>query len=85
MQEVKMPYDKEMDECVFKKIWENENERLTASIYSYNKGTKKLQLTRENKNSQGELRFAKLGRLTKEEIDALLPLIQEVRTHMDES
>ncbi len=80
-----MPYDKELDECVFTKIWENENERLTASIYSYNKGTKKLQLTRENKNSQGELRFAKLGRLTKEEVDALLPLIQEVRTQMDES
>ena len=78
-----MPYDKELDECVSHKIWENENERLTVSIYSYNKGTKKLQLTRENKNSQGELRFAKLGRLTKEEVDALLPLIKEVRTHMD--
>ena len=80
-----MPYDKELDECVFKENWENDNERFTVSIYSYNKGTKKLQLTRENKNSQGELRFAKLGRLTKEEVDALLPLIQEVRTHMDES
>ena len=78
-----MPYDKELDECVFKKIWENENERLTASIYSYNKGIKKLQLTRENKNSKGELRFAKLGRLTKEEITALLPLIQEASGHMD--
>ncbi len=78
-----MPYDKELDECVFTKIWENENERLTASIYSYNKGTKKLQLTRENKNSQGDLRFAKLGRLTKEEITALLPLIQEACGQMD--
>ena len=78
-----MPYDKQLDECVFAKSWENDNERLTASIYSYNKGTKKLQLTRENKNSQGELRFAKLGRLTKEEIDALLPLIKEACDHMD--
>jgi len=78
-----MPYDKELDKCVFTKTWENENERLTASIYSYNKGTKKLQLTRENKNSQGEFRFAKLGRLTKEEIEALLPLIKEACTHMD--
>jgi len=56
---------------------------LTASIFSYNKGIKKLQLTRENKNSKGELRFAKLGRLTKEEIDGLLPLIKEVRTSME--
>ncbi len=78
-----MPYDKELDECLFAKSWENDNEKLTASIFSYNKGTKKLQLTRENKNSQGELRFAKLGRLTKEEITALLPLIQEASGHMD--
>lgn len=78
-----MPYEKELDECVFAKSWESEQERLTASIYSYNKGTKKLQLTRENKNSKGELRFAKLGRLTKEEIEAFLPLIQEALTHMD--
>ncbi len=78
-----MPYDKELDECLFAKSWENDNEKLTASIFSYNKGTKKLQLTRENKNSQGEFRFAKLGRLTKEEITALLPLIQEASGHMD--
>ncbi len=78
-----MPYDKELDECVFTKSWENEQERLTASIYSYNKGGKKLQLTRENKNSQGELRFAKLGRLTKEEIGAFLPLINEAYANMD--
>lgn len=78
-----MPYEKELDECVFAKSWESDQERLTASIYSYNKGAKKLQLTRENKNSKGELRFAKLGRLTKEEIEALLPLIKEAYTHMD--
>ncbi|MGR3293654.1 MAG: hypothetical protein ACUZ9M_06540 [Candidatus Scalindua sp.] len=78
-----MPYEKELDECVIVKSWENDQEKLTASVYSYNKGTKKLQLTRENKNSKGELKFAKLGRLTKEEIDALLPLIKEVRTRME--
>tara|TARA_B100001964_G_scaffold158669_1_gene174280 strand:+ start:2055 stop:2291 length:237 start_codon:yes stop_codon:yes gene_type:complete len=78
-----MPYDKALDECVITKSWENDEEKLTASIFSYNKGIKKLQLSRENKNSKGELRFAKLGRLTKEEIDAILPLIKEVRTSMD--
>ena len=78
-----MPYEKELDECVFSKAWESDQEKLTASIFSYNKGIKKLQLTRENKNSKGELRFAKLGRLTKEEIDGLLPLIKEVRTSME--
>ena len=78
-----MPYDKALDECVITKSWENDEEKLTASIFSYNKGIKKLQLSRENKNSKGELRFAKLGRLTKEEIDAILPLIKEVRTSME--
>ena len=78
-----MPYDKELDECVFAKSWENDAERMTVSIYSYNKGTKKLQLTRENRDSQGGYRFAKLGRLTKEEIEALLPLIKEACGHMD--
>ncbi len=78
-----MPYEKELDECLFAKSWENDNEKLTASIFSYNKGTKKLQLTRENKNNQGGFRFAKLGRLTKEEITALLPLIQEACEQMD--
>jgi len=78
-----MPYDKELDECLFAKSWENEQEKLTVSIYSYNKGTKKLQITRENKNSKGEFRFAKLGRLTREEIEAILPLIKEACDHMD--
>ncbi|MGR3175569.1 MAG: hypothetical protein ACUZ8I_02800 [Candidatus Scalindua sp.] len=78
-----MPYDKELDECVFAKSWENDTERLTASIFSYNKGTKKLQITRENKNSEGGYRFAKLGRLTKEEIESLLPLIKEASCNMD--
>ncbi len=78
-----MPYNKALDECIIAKSWENEQDKLTASVFSYNKGTKKLQLTRENKNTKGELRFAKLGRLTKEEVDALLPLIKEVRTSME--
>jgi len=78
-----MPYDKELDECVFAKSWENDAERMTASIYSYNKkGAKKLQLTREQKSQDG-YRFAKLGRLTKEEIEALFPLIKEACGHMD--
>ncbi|MFH1878359.1 MAG: hypothetical protein ABH883_06090 [Candidatus Omnitrophota bacterium] len=77
-----MPYEKELDECLFSKFWETEGERLTVSVYSYNKGTKKLQLNRENVNAQGEYRFAKLGRMTKEEVEAVLPLIQEALQNM---
>ncbi len=72
-----MPYDSSLDECLFSESWETENERLTVSIYSYNKGAKKLQITRENKDSKGELRFGKLGRMTKEEAEAVMPLIEK--------
>ncbi|UCC95930.1 MAG: hypothetical protein JSW40_04060 [Candidatus Omnitrophota bacterium] len=78
-----MAYDRNLDECLFSKSWEAEYERLTVSVYSYNKGPKKLHISRENKDTQGDFRFAKLGRLTKEEIEALLPLIQEAIKVMD--
>ena len=45
-------------------------------VFSYNNGDKKLQLSRENIGPEGEWRFAKLGRMTKEETEAILPLIQ---------
>lgn len=72
-----MPYDSKLDKQVFAKHWENDTDRITVSIYSYNNGPKKLQISRENKNAEGELRFTKLGRLTKEEAVAILPLVQE--------
>lgn len=72
-----MPYESSLDECLFSKVWEAETGRLTVSVHSYNKGPKKLQIARETKDHQGELRFAKLGRVGKEELEAILPLIQE--------
>jgi len=78
-----MPYDSSLDEKVFSKSQESESGRLSVSIYSYNKGAKKLQISRENRGAEGEFRFAKMGRLSKEEIVALLPLIQEAVKHMD--
>lgn len=77
-----MPYDRSLDESLFAKTWETEDDRITVSVYSYNQGAKKLQISRESKNAQGELRFAKLGRMTKEETEAVLPLIQEAVQHM---
>ena len=78
-----MPYDSSLDERLFSKSWEGESDRLTVSIYSYNKGQKKIQLSREGVNAQGEYRFAKLGRLSKEEAEAILPLMQEALKAMD--
>ena len=72
-----MPYDASLDEKLFSKAWETEVDKLTVSVFSYNKGVKKLQISRESKDSQGELKFSKLGRMTKEEVEGILPLIQE--------
>ena len=78
-----MPYDASLDESLFSKSFETEMGRLTVSVYSYNKGVKKLQIARENRGSEGDFRFAKMGRLTKEEVETLLPAIQEAIKAMD--
>lgn len=78
-----MPYDRNLDECLFTKAYENETDRVNISVYSYNKGAKKLQIAREKKADQGDFKFAKLGRMSKEEVDSILPFIQEARSHMD--
>jgi len=72
-----MPYDSSLDETLFSKSCENDLSRLTVSVHCYNKGAKKLQINRENKNNMGEFRFTKLGRMSKEELESILPLIQE--------
>ena len=72
-----MPYDSSLDAQVFTRFWENDNGKIVVSVYSYNNGPKKLQISRETFGAEGEPRFAKLGRLTKEELQAILPLLQE--------
>jgi len=77
-----MPYDASLDENLFSKNYETETDRLTVSVFSYNGGQKKIQISREKKDSQGELKFSKLGRMTKEELENLLPFIQEALKSM---
>jgi predicted transcriptional regulator len=77
-----MPYDSSLDAQVFSRFFENDNGKIAVSIYSYNSGPKKLQIVREVKDRNGEFSFAKLGRLTKDEIEGVLPLIQEAIKNM---
>jgi len=77
-----MPYDSSLDEQLFTKFWENETGKVVVSVYSYNNGPKKLQIVREVKDRNGEFSFAKLGRLTKDELTGILPLIQEASSVM---
>ena len=72
-----MPYDSNLDDQLFSRFWENDSGKIVVSVYSYNNGAKKIQIVREVKNREGEFAFAKLGRLTKEEMEGILPLIQE--------
>ena len=77
-----MPYDSSLDEQVFSKARENDSGKIVVSVYSYNNGPKKLQIIREIKNREGVTNFAKLGRLSKEELEGILPIIQEALTNM---
>ena len=70
-----MPYDQTLDVSSFKESKEFEDTRITVGVYSYNEGMKKLQISRENKNQNEEWRFAKLGRMTKEEAQEIVPVM----------
>ena len=43
-----MPYDSNLDNQIFSKAWEKENQKIVVSVWSYNNGPKKLQIIREN-------------------------------------
>ena len=76
-----MPYDSSLDKQLFAKSWEGDGTKITVSIYSYNNGPKKLQISRENMDAEGQPRFSKLGRMTKEEFEGIQPFLQEVLAH----
>lgn len=77
-----MAYDSSLDAQVFSRFWENDSGKIAVSVYSYNNGPKKIQISREIKDKNGEYAFAKLGRLTKDEAQAILPLVQEALKNM---
>jgi len=77
-----MPYDTNLDEQAFSKEWESEDGKIIVSVHSYNKGVNKLQITREIKDRSGNFIFAKLGRMSKEEIEGVLPIIKEAVAKM---
>ena len=75
-------FDKNLDKEIFLESIEFENCRINVGVFSYNENPAKIQITRENKNKSGEYNFAKLGRMTKEEAQAVLPLIQKALDSM---
>ncbi len=73
-----MAFDKNLDKALFSETVKFETTRITVSVMSYNEGTAKLQISREDlSNNTGEYSFSKLGRLFKEEAEAVMPLMQK--------
>ncbi|MFT4326387.1 MAG: hypothetical protein ACMXYK_02700 [Candidatus Woesearchaeota archaeon] len=78
-----MPFDKSLDKELYGETVELETTKLTVSVFSYNGGTPKLQISRENLDpNSGEFRWSKLGRMIKEEVDAVFPLLEEAKKHL---
>ncbi len=77
-----MPYDSSLDEKVFVKEFDTDSGKIIVSVHSYNNGPKKLQLSREIKDKEGGLTFAKLGRLSRSEVEGAMPLIKEALENM---
>jgi len=72
-----MPFDKSLDVKIFSQEHDFEGTRVSVGVYQYSQGEKKVQITRQNVNKQGELGFTKLGRLRKEEAEAIIPSLQK--------
>jgi hypothetical protein len=56
--------------------------RIKVAVMSYNDGANKLQIGRERLNKDGEGTFAKLGRLTLEEVKVIMPLMEKAKEHL---
>ncbi len=78
-----MAFDASLDKEVFAETVNFDTTRIKVGVYSYNEGTPKLQISRENlARSDGSYTFSKLGRMTKEEAEKVLPLIQKALKSM---
>ena len=77
-----MAFDKNLDKELFSETAVFETTRIKVGVYSYNDGEKKMQISRENMNQDGEWSFAKLGRMFKDEAEAVIPLMQKALKHM---
>ena len=78
----KMAFDKNLDKQIFSETVSFETTRITVGVFSYNDGEKKLQISRENMSQNGEWSFAKLGRMFKDEVEAVIPVMQKALKHM---
>ena len=79
-----MPYEKELDKTIWSKKTQIGNSIIEVKVMSYNNGRPKVQIQRITMDEDNNERWAKLGRLTKEETKAILPLLEEAIGEMEE-
>ena len=77
-----MVFDKNLDKELFSETKEFETSKIKVGVYSYNDGEKKLQISRETRNQDGEWKFAKVGRMFKDEVEAVIPIMKKALEHM---
>ena len=75
-------FDKNLDKKLFLETISFETTRITVGVFSYNDGEKKLQVSRENMNEDGQWSFAKLGRMFKDEAEKVIPAMEKALKHM---
>ena len=75
-------FDKNLDKEIFSEAIQFETTRITVGVFSYNDGEKKLQISRENMNQNGEWSFAKLGRMFKDEAEKVIPVMKKALEKM---
>ena len=77
-----MAFNRDLDKEIWSETKEFETTRIKVGVFQYGEGEKKLQISRENRNANGEWTFSKMGRLFKDEVDAILPLMEKAKEKM---
>ena len=78
-----MAFDKNLDKEIYSETKEFETSRIKVGVYSYNDGEKKMQVSRENLNQENaQWTFAKLGRMFKDEAEAVIPMMKKALEKM---
>ena len=82
-----MAFDKNLDKNLFSEIVEWDTNRITVGVFSYNDGPTKLQISRESRNpnsAEPVFKWSKLGRMTKNEVIKVIPLMQKAIDSMED-
>jgi hypothetical protein len=77
-------FDESLDkEIATKEVYSVGGVRLTVGIYQYNGSTPKVQIKRERNTKNGSWKFAKLGRLTADEVRQITTGLQWASETLD--